>query len=159
MTIKIYQEWLHDWDAKLRQQDWHILLFQDNFTAHIDPGDLINICVKNFEPNLTAHIQPNDAGIIHCFKAHFCSKFISQAIDHYDNDIAPTLIYEIDQLEAMCIADAAWCEVDTMTIRNCWQKTGILPEVLNHAAEIPTPIVPISTPNQVMHFPMMRRVF
>jgi len=145
MMTKIYQEWLHDWDEKLREQDRHILLFQDNFSAHIDPGDLTNICVKNFKPNLTAHVQPNDAGIICCFKAHFCSKFISWAIDHYDNDITPALIYEIDQLEAMHLADAAWCEVDTTTIQNCWQKTGILPEVLDHVAETPNPTVPISS--------------
>ena len=28
----------------------------------------------------------------------------------------------------MQIADLAWCEVDTMTIWNCWRKAGILPE-------------------------------
>jgi hypothetical protein len=145
MTTKIYQEWLHDWDEKLRQQGRHILVLQDNFSAHTVPDDLTNIRVENFKPNLTAHVQPNDAGIIHCFKAHYRSKFVSRAIDRYDNDIAPALIYKIDQLMAMRLADAAWREVDTTTIWNCWQETGILPEVLNHAAEISTPTVPISS--------------
>lgn len=126
MMSKIYQEWLRGWDEKLRREGRHILLLQDNFSAHINPDDLTNVRVENFKPNLTAHVQPNDAGIIRCFKAHFRGKFISQAIDRYDNDIPPALIYEIDQLEAMCLADAAWSEVDTTTIRNCWKKTGIL---------------------------------
>jgi hypothetical protein len=141
-----YQEWLHDWDEKLRRQKRHILLLQDNFSAHIVPDDLTNISVENFKPNLTAHVQPNDAGIIRCFKAHYRSKFVGRAIDQYDNDIAPALIYEIDQLEAMRLADAAWHEVDTTTIRNCWWKTGILPaEVLVHTAETSAPTVPISS--------------
>jgi DDE superfamily endonuclease len=145
MMSKIYQEWLRGWDEKLRWEGQHILLLQDNFSAHILPDDLTNVRVENFKPNLTAHVQPNDAGIIRCFKAHYRSKFISRAIDHYDNDIPPALIYEINQLEAMHLADAAWSEVDTTTIRNCWKKTGILPEALDYGAETPTPTVPISS--------------
>ena len=146
MTSKIYQEWLRGWDEKLRREGRHILLLQDNFSAHINPDDLTNVRVKNFKPNLTAHVQPNDSGIIRCFKAHFHGKFISRAIDQYDNDsdIPTALIYEINQLEAMRLADAAWSEVDTTTIRNCWKKTGILPEALNYKAKTPTPTVSIS---------------
>ena len=77
MVMKIYQEWLHDWDEKWQQQDRHILLLQDNFSAHIKPDDLTNAHVKNFTANLTAHVQPNNAGIICCFKAHYCSRFVS----------------------------------------------------------------------------------
>jgi len=43
------------------------------------------------------------------------SKFVSRAIDRYDKDVAPALIHEIDQLEAMRLADVAWHEVDTTT--------------------------------------------
>ena len=143
MTTVIYQEWLRDWDQKLRRQDRHILLLQDNFSGHIAPDNLTNICVENFKPNLTAHVQPLDAGIIRCFKAHYRRKFISRAIDLYDNDTAPALIYEINQLDAMRLADTVWHEVDTTTIRNCWGKTGILPD-LSHATERPTPSIPVS---------------
>jgi hypothetical protein len=38
------------------------------------------------------------------------------AIDHYDSDISPANIYDIDILEAMCMADIAWNEVDITTI-------------------------------------------
>ncbi|GLB34609.1 putative DDE superfamily endonuclease [Lyophyllum shimeji] len=146
MTAKLYQEWLLDWDRKLQQQNRHILLLQDNFSAHIPPEGLKNIRVENFKANLTAHVQPNDAGIIRCFKAHYRSKFISRAIDRYDNDLPPAIIYEIDQLEAMHLADIAWREVDTTTIRNCWRKTGILPDTIFNASEADsTPSIPIAS--------------
>jgi hypothetical protein len=145
MVTKIYQEWLHDWDEKLRQQQRHILLLQDNFSAHIKPDSLTNICIENFAPNLTAHVQPNDAGIICCFKAHYRGKFVSRAIDRYDNDVPPALIYDIDQLEAMRLADVAWCEVDTTTIQNCWRKAGILPKALYEPEATSAPSVPVSS--------------
>jgi hypothetical protein len=119
-------------------------LLQDNFSAHIPPDDLTNILVENFKPNLTAHVQPCDAGIIHCFESHYHTKFAARAVDRYDHNITPAQIYDIDQLQAMHLADLAWNEVDTTTIRNCWCKSGILPDEISHSNAIPTPSVPIA---------------
>ena len=85
MTAKLYQEWISDWDRKLRAKGRHILLLQDNFSGHKPPDGLTNICVENFEPNLTAHIQPMDQGIIQCFKAHYRIAFIQRSVDKYDS--------------------------------------------------------------------------
>lgn len=145
MTTVLYQEWLHDWDAKLRRNGRKIVLFQDNFSAHVPPNDLTNIHVENFSPNLTAHVQPADAGIIQCFKAHYRASFMNRAIDRYDSNISPAHIYDINILEAMRMADVAWKEVDTTTIRNCWRKTGILPDILLNPASSTTPAVPVSS--------------
>ncbi|KAF8229971.1 DDE-domain-containing protein [Tricholoma matsutake] len=145
MTSMLYQEFLRDWDSKLRVQGWHILLFQDNFSGHIVPDGLTNISVENFEPNLTSHVQPNDASIIHCFKAHYCSKFITRAIDRYDNKVGPSKIYDIDQLEAMRLEDLAWNQVDMTTIWNCWRKSGILPDNTNALETLPPPSIPITS--------------
>ncbi|EGN93815.1 hypothetical protein SERLA73DRAFT_155982 [Serpula lacrymans var. lacrymans S7.3] len=79
MTAILYQEWLLDWDWKLRDERRNILLLQDNFPGHIVPNSLMNIKVENFKPNLTVHIQPNDQGIIQCFKAYYRAQFISRA--------------------------------------------------------------------------------
>ena len=128
MTSAIYQEWLLNWGQKLKNENHKILLLQDNFSGHVVPESLANIRVVNFEPNLTAHIQPNDQGIIRCFKAHYHAKFIHCAIDQYEASITPSHIYDIDQLEAMRLADEAWNEVDTTTIQNCWRKAGFLPD-------------------------------
>ncbi|KAJ3018432.1 hypothetical protein NUW54_g336 [Trametes sanguinea] len=128
MTTVIYQEWIEEWDQKLVAQQRKILLLQDNFSAHIPPETLKAIRVEPFEANLTAHVQPNDQGIIRCFKAHYRAKFIERAINRYDSGVTPTSIYDINQLEAMRLADAAWREVDATTIRHCWRKAGILPD-------------------------------
>src|SRR6266852_4796045 len=77
MTSYLYQDWIQQWDRKLQESGRRILLLQDNASCHIVP-DLQNIRVENFEPNLTAHVQPNDQGIIRCFKAHYCAKFIQR---------------------------------------------------------------------------------
>ncbi|KAF7347008.1 DDE-domain-containing protein [Mycena venus] len=128
MTTVLYREWITKWDAELRLANRRVLLLQDNFSAHNPPDDLTNITVVNFTANLTAHVQPLDGGIIRCFKAHYRSRFTQRAIDNYDRGITPADIYNINQLEGMRIAAAAWREVDASTIRHCWRHVGILPE-------------------------------
>ena len=101
MTAALYQEWLLDWDAKLRQEGRKVLLLQDNFSGHIILDTLTNIHVENFAPNLTSHVQPNDQGIISCFKSHYRSRFIQRAMYRYNTGTTPALIYEVDQLKAI----------------------------------------------------------
>ena len=129
MTGKLYQEWLLDWDQQLARDGQQVLLLHDNFAGHVVPASLTNIHVKPFKSNLTAHVQPNDQGIIHCFKAHYCAIFVQHTINCYDAGITPAEIYDINQLNAMRLANQAWNEVDATTIQNCWQKAGILPDM------------------------------
>src|SRR5260221_6547677 len=116
MTGEIYQDWLQQWDHKLGARQCKIVLLQDNFSGHIIPDGLQNIWVINFKPNLTAHIQPLDQGIIRYFKAHYCAKYVQRAIGHYDGGTTPTNIYDINQLQAIRLANIAWHKVDTTTI-------------------------------------------
>jgi hypothetical protein len=159
MTATLYQEWLQQWDHELVARGRKIVLLQDNFSGHIIPDGLQNIRVVNFEPNLTAHVQPMDQGIIRCFKAHYRAKFIQRAIDRYIANVTPSEIYDINQLQAMRLADLAWHEVDTTTIRHCWQKAGILPpidsSVLAQAAAATQPAIPISS---LLHIPSSSRI-
>ena len=124
MTLSLYGEWIKQWDAELSWKGRKILLLQDNFSGHIVPNRLQSICIKNFKPNLTVHVQPDDWGIIWCYHA----KFIQSAINCYDEGITTSVIYDINQLQAMRLTDAAWKEVDVTTVWNCWQKAGILLE-------------------------------
>ena len=82
----------------------------------------------NSEWHLTAHVRPNNQGVICCFKANYRAKYINRAIDQYEADITPSQIFDINQLEAMRLAEDAWNEVDTTTIRNCWRKAKITPD-------------------------------
>ena len=144
MTTVVYQGWLTEWDHKLQQKTptQRILLLQDKFSGHVVSDGLQGIHVEIFQPNLTAHVQPNDAGIIWCFKAHYCHHFCSRAIDCYKQGITPSDVYVINQLEAMHLAGPAWNEVDTTMIQNCWHKAGILPS----SACLPTITSLISVP-------------
>jgi hypothetical protein len=128
MTGALYGEWIKNWDDELRREDRKILLLQDNCTGHIVPEGLTNIHVESFSANLTPHVQPMDAGIIRCFKAHYRAWYVQRAIDRYDSGITPSEIYDINQLEGMCLAQTAWHEVDASTICHCWLKAGILPD-------------------------------
>ena len=144
MTASLYQDWLEDWDHKLRQEQRNVFLLHDNFAGHIVPDTLTNICVEPFEPNLTSHVQPNDQGIIHSFKAHYRMESIEHAIECYEAGTTPSQIYDIDQLAAMCLADDAWNKVDATTIRNCWRKSSILPDF--EADALPSqPSLPVSS--------------
>ena len=44
----------------------------------------------------------------------------------------------------MRIAETAWHNIDTTTIRNCWLKAGILPDIGVFSSHIPKPTIPIS---------------
>jgi len=144
MTAVIYQEWLQDWDHELGSKNRKVLLLQDNFSGHIIPDGLQNIHIENFQPNLTSHVQPMDQGIIWCFKVHYHATYIECAIDCYELGTTPSDIYDIDQLQAMRLADAAWCRVDVTTIQNCWAKAGILPSMDLDVTQ-PNPLIPISS--------------
>jgi hypothetical protein len=143
MTADLYQEWLRQWDRELGARERKIVLLQDNFSGHIVPDGLQNILIVNFEPNLTAHVQPMDQGIIRCFKAHYHSKYIQCTINCYDAGTTPSEVYNINQLQAMRLADLAWREVDATTIRHCWHKAGILPTMYYPGPA--QPAVPISS--------------
>ena len=43
------------------------------------------------------------------------------------------------------MADKAWSEVNTTTIRNCWHKAGILPDLTSTSSCTTQPSVPISS--------------
>jgi hypothetical protein len=68
-------------------------------------------------------VQPLDAGIIRCFKARYRHAFCIRALDL--DDAGESDIYKIDLLEAMMMAKEAWDDVDSTTIKNCWDHTQI----------------------------------
>lgn len=148
MTSAFFEEWLQEWNKKLRHHNQHILLWLDNFSGHTVPATITNIHVELFSPNLISHVQPMDAGIIRYFKAHYCRLFIACSIDRYDASIHPFEIFKINQLEAMHLADIAWSHVTPEVHHNCWRKAGILPSLENAPAHNDSTTIP--TPNLAM---------
>jgi DDE superfamily endonuclease len=130
MTGEIFEQWLIEWDHKLRRTSRKILLLVDNFAGHnFNTRVITNIRVERFSANMTSHVQPMDAGIIHCFKAHYRQHFLRRALDLFDDGADD--IYAINQLQAMRLICTSWDNVSNRTIAHCWQKTNILPVVVD----------------------------
>ena len=72
---------------------------------------------------MTPFVQPLDAGIIHCFKAHYRVLFCQWVLEL--DAIGEEDIFKIDICEAMLMAKEAWDAVQPMTIEHCWNHTGI----------------------------------
>jgi len=106
------------------KREWrNICLYVDNFSGHKITYQLSNISLEFCEPNMTSFVQPCDAGIIHCFKALYCSNFCSRAIDL--DAAGERDIYKINLLEGMTMAKAAWDAVSAKTIQHCWNHSKI----------------------------------
>ncbi|KAF9227042.1 hypothetical protein BS17DRAFT_793639 [Gyrodon lividus] len=84
--------------------------FQKQTPEHISYQPT-NIQVEFFEPNMTPFMQPCDAGIICCFKALYHKNFCQRAID-------------LDE-GGMMMAQHAWDQVSSETMKHCWDHTQI----------------------------------
>ncbi|EJU04651.1 DDE-domain-containing protein [Dacryopinax primogenitus] len=127
MKSDIFEQYLSEFDHYQKELGRHALLLVDGFSAHkIDASKFTNVRVEILPPNMTSHIQPLDQGIIRCFKAHYRSKTIHRAIERESGGADMQHMYEINQLEALNLAEQAWWEVSEKTIQNCWRHSGIL---------------------------------
>ena len=75
MTASIFQEWICQFDVKMKKEGKEILLLVDNATSHKTPANLSNIHIHYLPPNMTASIQPLDAGIINSSVSYSCKRW------------------------------------------------------------------------------------
>jgi hypothetical protein len=66
-----------------------------------------------------------DAGIISAFKAHYKRLYLRQVIRDFESGVDEPA--KINVLQAIHLTKAAWEEITTETIKNCWRHTEILP--------------------------------
>ena len=123
MTAKFFEEWIKEFNQQFWCENWHVALTLDNFAGHKIAYEPTNIELIFFEPNLTPYVQPLDAGIIHCFKAHYRKAFCAHAVDM--DEAGEEDVYKINLLEVMLMVRQAWDAVGAETIANCWKHTGI----------------------------------
>ena len=124
----------------MKEQNRNILLLVDNAPVHIILAETAEkldcIEVKFLPPNTTTFLQPCDAGIINSFKCKYRTLFIQNRIRAYDDfqNGASNVIVDYTIYDALINASEAWADVSSQTIRNCWRKTGIVPEetVIEH---------------------------
>lgn len=97
MTGVLFQEWLKNFDAKMKEANRSILLLLDNAPGHIFV-ELENIVVLFLPPNTTSKLQPMDAVIIAAFQ-QYQRLYIQRAIDI--EEAGGTDLYKVNQLTAM----------------------------------------------------------
>ena len=110
-------------DGMMQAQKRNVCLHLDNFSGHYISYEPMNIKLIYFEPNLMAWVQPLDAGIIHCFKAHYQQRFCKEALK-WDAS-GEVDIYSFDLLDMLHMAVDAWDDVTPETIKNCWKHANI----------------------------------
>ena len=70
MTAALMEEWLNGFNAKMKKENRHVLLFFDNATCH-PHIKLSNVTLAWFPPNTTSVTQPMDQGVIYTLKSHY----------------------------------------------------------------------------------------
>ena len=110
-------------DDMMRAQNRKVCLHLNNFSGHYISYEPTNVELIFFKPNLTAWVQPLDAGIIHCFKAHYRRRFCQEALKRDTTGEAD--IYSFNLLETLHMAREAWDDVTPETIKNCWNHADI----------------------------------
>ena len=115
--------WVRDFDATMRRQNRKVCLHLDNFSGHYIGYEPTNVTITYFRANLTSWVQPLDAGIIRCFKGHYRRRFCKNALER--DELGEADIYNINLLQVLQMATAAWDDVTSKTIKNCWKHAGI----------------------------------
>ncbi|CAD7675366.1 unnamed protein product [Nyctereutes procyonoides] len=124
MTQDLFNEWLMQVDARMKQAERRILLLIDNCSAHNMLPRLERIQVGYLPSNCTAVLQPLNLGIIHTTKVLYRSHLLKQILlklrSSEDHE-------EVDIRQAIDMIAAAWWSVKQSTVVRCWQKAGIIP--------------------------------
>ena len=123
MTAIFFQTYLLRLNRHVNRR---ILLLLDNAISRIWKNlDLPNIETIPLPPNTTTKLQPMDADIIASFKCHYRRRQLAHALDLIDLEECRNP-YKVDQLTVMKWSRAAWNELDSSVMANCWKHTGLL---------------------------------
>lgn len=126
MTCDIMKEWLLQFDNRMGLQKRKILLFLDNAGSHPRDLKLQNIKIIFLPPNATSVCQPLDQGIIKCFKGYYRTTIVKHILTKIDSvSSVHQLSKTIDLLDAIYFINSAWNKVSSLTIQNCFRKSGI----------------------------------
>ena len=125
MTGTIFSEWLLKLDKAMKQKKRKIALLVDNCAAHKQQPVLKNVEIFFFPSSCTSILQPLDMGIIKCLKGYYRTSLVERIIDNLERKLANPHCVDLKQA---CEIIAFSRHVKSETIRNCWRKTGFVPE-------------------------------
>ena len=129
MTSDVIQAVLTRFNRKLLLEQIKVVLILDNITCHLKSiiNSFSHIKIIFLPKNTTSRLQPPDVGIIQNFKVKYkkrLTKYVLARINEYF--FATRIIKDVHILMAIWWAQEAWKEATGMTIKNCFEKSGII---------------------------------
>lgn len=132
MTSALFEDFLVGFNNQMKKEKRKVLLFVDNAPSHPSGLEYSNVTVKYLPPNTTSHLQPLDQGIIRAFKAGYRKRVIKWLLQNME---AVQSVYELTKrltvLDAIHWISAAWNDLDTKCIENCFRKAGFKKDANN----------------------------
>ena len=95
-------------------------LIIDKCRAHPIVPNLMNVEAIYLPPSTTSHTQPCDQGIIQALKVKYQSRLLTKFMDSLDDEVP----FRATILDAIIVIRAAWSDVSSTTIRNCFHPCG-----------------------------------
>lgn len=149
MSSEIMEDILKNLNKRLVREKRKILLFLDNATPH-DPefvGRFSHIKIVFLPANTTSKLQPLDAGIIKNFKVLYRGSLLRHVVSHLDSTqlSASEIAQTVDVLMAIRWIKAAWEQVKSSVIVNCFKHCGAIPEAVDTTEDEQDPFADIAT--------------
>ncbi|XP_014220278.2 tigger transposable element-derived protein 6-like [Trichogramma pretiosum] len=136
MTQVIMNDFLINFDEKMRNNGRKVILFMDNAGPHPDNLQLTNVKIIFLPPNTTSVSQPLDQGIIKNFKVNYRRRVLKHLLKSIDDNIQDSKPSKITVLDAIQWIISSVKEIKKETVQNCFIKCGFSTEVmLNTAVE------------------------
>ena len=129
MTSDVMQAVLTLFNRKLLREQRKVVLILDNATCHLKSviDSFSQIKIIFLPKNTTSRLQPLDAGIAQNFKAKYRKRLVKYVLARINEYSSTTqIIKHVNILMAIRWAEEAWKEVTGTTIKNCFERCGII---------------------------------
>lgn len=130
LSHEILTSFLENLNSQLQQKSRKIVLFMDYML--VDIPELSHVTVHFFPLNTAAKSHPMDLGILHSFKAHYRTHFLSSVVCQSDNlQCNETFHSGTSVSHSLVWIHDAWEAVDKVTVMKSYENAGFtLPNYL-----------------------------
>lgn len=150
----VWQRWLQQFNARMRDDGRHVLLLLDTASAHVTTGiafDHVQVAFLPASAGGADQLQPLSLGVVAAFKRRYRRLQLMQALDRHE--LGEKRVFAVDQRQAMEWSVQCWQSLPPDLVQQCWQQSRLLAPA--SAAPAPglnagddlltvTPVVPLS---------------
>ena len=84
MTTALFEEWVSQFNRKMKRQNRNVILFVDNAPSHPKDKQLSNAKLVFLPANTTSMLQPPDEGIIANLKVNYRKRLLRSVLAKVD---------------------------------------------------------------------------